>query len=84
MKYFGFIILMRSVIFFSESDTKESLDDELEKRSPEKEVNKLAVSLSRHKKISLSGSVSGRQVIVVDDMIDTGHTLKEALAVSTF
>lgn len=37
------------------------------------------VSATRHKKISLSGSVSGRRVIVVDDMIDTGRTINEAM-----
>ena len=31
----------------------------------------------------LSGSVAGRTVIVVDDMIDTGKTLKFAAAVSS-
>lgn len=37
------------------------------------------VSATRHKKISLSGSVSGRRVIVVDDMIDTGRTIHDAI-----
>jgi len=36
-------------------------------------------SAVRHKKISLSGSVSGRRVIVVDDMIDTGRTVHESI-----
>jgi phosphoribosylpyrophosphate synthetase len=33
------------------------------------------------RKISISGSVSGRHVIIVDDMIDTGQTIKEAIEV---
>jgi len=41
-------------------------------------INK-QLSVTRHKKISLSGSVSGRKVIVVDDMIDTGRTIHEAM-----
>lgn len=42
-------------------------------------LNRQFSGVNRHKKISLSGSVSGRRVIVVDDMIDTGHTIKEAM-----
>jgi len=42
-------------------------------------LNRQFGGVNRHKKISLSGSVSGRRVIVVDDMIDTGHTIKEAI-----
>ena len=44
-------------------------------------LNRQFSGVNRHKKISLSGSVSGRRVIVVDDMIDTGHTIKEAIEV---
>ena len=46
-------------------------------------LNRQFSGVNRHKKISLSGSVSGRRVIVVDDMIDTGHTIKEAIEVNS-
>jgi len=59
----------------AESDAKESLDEEAVAGKKKSVVN----GLSKHKKISISGKVSGRRVIVIDDMIDTGHTFKDAL-----
>ena len=46
-------------------------------------MSKLSISLHKNfrRKISVSGSVAGRHVIIVDDMIDTGHTLKNAVEV---
>ena len=47
-----------------------------------KSANKIAMGLARSlKKVSVSGSVHGRNVIIVDDMIDTGFTLKNAVEV---
>ena len=48
-----------------------------------KSANKIAMAgLARSlKKVSVSGSVHGRNVIIVDDMIDTGITLKNAVEV---
>ena len=47
-----------------------------------KSANKIAMGLARSlKKVSVSGSVHGRNVIIVDDMIDTGITLKNAVEV---
>ena len=60
----------------SESDTKENGENEFK---PFEKKSKLIVSLN--KQISVSGSVAGRNVILIDDMIDTGHTLKEAIEV---
>ena len=47
-----------------------------------KQHNSASAHTTRYKKISLSGSVSGRKIIVVDDMIDTGQTIKEAMEVN--
>ena len=47
-----------------------------------KSANKIAMGLARSlKKVSVSGSVNGRNIIIVDDMIDTGITLKNAVEV---
>ena len=60
----------------SESDTKENGEYELK---PKKSFEKVIPSLN--KQISVSGSVARRNVILIDDMIDTGYTLKEAIEV---
>ncbi len=61
----------------AESETNDESSVKLEK------MTNLAVTMSRsHRKISLSGSVTGRMVIIVDDMIDTGRTIREAIDVS--
>ena len=72
----------------SEFDTSEatisreiSLDEKI--KHNDKEMSKLSISLHKNfrRKISVSGSVAGHHVIIVDDMIDTGHTLKNAVEV---
>jgi len=64
----------------SESDTKENNENGLPDHHPKHYLAKrshLVPGLNRQ--ISVAGSVAGRNVILIDDMIDTGHTLKEAI-----
>jgi len=68
----------------SENSTRESESDAgtgsgLQERKITRHQSLVHHSTTRYKKISLSGSVSGRKIIVVDDMIDTGQTIKEAM-----
>ena len=66
----------------SESDTKENNENGLPDHHPKHYLAKrshLVPGLNRQ--ISVAGSVAGRNVILIDDMIDTGHTLKEAIEV---
>ena len=71
----------------SENSTRESESDAgtgsgLQERKITRHQSLVHHSTTRYKKISLSGSVSGRKIIVVDDMIDTGQTIKEAMEVN--
>ena len=68
----------------SESDTKENNEIGLPDHHPKHYLAKrshLVPGLNRQ--ISVAGSVAGRNVILIDDMIDTGHTLKEAIEVKS-
>ena len=68
----------------SESDTKENNENGLPDHHPKHYLAKrshLVPGLNRQ--ISVAGSVAGRNVILIDDMIDTGHTLKEAIEVKS-
>ena len=64
----------------SESDTnQENGSNTHPKHYLAKSRSHLVPGLNRQ--ISVAGSVAGRNVILIDDMIDTGHTLKEAIEV---
>ena len=66
----------------SESDAGAGTGSGLQERKITRHQSLVHHSTTRYKKISLSGSVSGRKIIVVDDMIDTGQTIKEAMEVN--
>ena len=68
----------------SESDTKEFPQDFLPENSshPKHYLGRRHVVPGLNREISVAGSVKGRDVILIDDMIDTGQTLKEAIEVS--
>ena len=57
----------------------------IDEKTTEKKLNTSSV-LNRqfNRKISVSGRVGGRNCIIVDDMIDTGRTAKNAIEVCNF